>query len=104
MGKRDRKYKPARGPARREKMPVILVVSEGDVTEPQYLKGLRRACKNPRVKIKVESVSGKTHKATKTATEMKKQRKNRLKKNKMIISNMIRSGVFSMSMTKTNPS
>jgi hypothetical protein len=36
-------------------MPVVLIVCEGERTEPQYLDGFRRACRNPRVNIKTVS-------------------------------------------------
>jgi hypothetical protein len=36
----------------------ILVVSEGEVTEPEYIRGLQRACRNPRVTIEVAEQHG----------------------------------------------
>jgi len=42
----------------REPRPTILVVTEGEVTEPEYLHGLQRACRNPRVTIKVADQHG----------------------------------------------
>lgn len=36
-------------------MPVVLIVCEGERTEPEYLEGFRRACRNPRVNIKTVS-------------------------------------------------
>ncbi len=38
--------------------PIILVVSEGEVTEPEYIRGLQRACRNPRVTIEVAPEHG----------------------------------------------
>lgn len=38
--------------------PTVLVVSEGAVTEPEYIVGLQRACRNPRVTIKVAKEHG----------------------------------------------
>jgi len=51
--KRDRPRRPARRTPYKDSKPVILIVTEGEVTEPEYLNGLARATKNPRVRIKV---------------------------------------------------
>ena len=47
-----------RRPAFLDPKPIILVVSEGEVTEPEYLRGLQRACRNPRVTIEVAPEHG----------------------------------------------
>ncbi|MDR3621320.1 MAG: RloB family protein [Paludisphaera borealis] len=52
---RDRERRPGRRKAFRDPIPVVLVVCEGERTEPDYLKGYERACRNTRVSIKTES-------------------------------------------------
>lgn len=49
---RKRQRRPGRQRPFREPKPTILVVSEGEVTEPEYLHGLQQACRNPRVTIR----------------------------------------------------
>ena len=53
MSKRNRARRPARREAFREPKPVILVVTEGEATEPEYLRGFAKACHNPRVKVEI---------------------------------------------------
>ena len=55
---RNRKRRPGRRLAFRDPKPTILVVSEGEVTEPHYLRGFQRACRNPRVTIEVANEHG----------------------------------------------
>ena len=55
---RNRQRRQGRRPAFLDPKPTILVVSEGEVTEPEYLHGLRRACRNPRVTIEVAREHG----------------------------------------------
>ncbi len=55
---RNRRRRQGRRPSFRDPKPTILVVSEGEVTEPEYLHGLRRACRNPRVTIEVAKEHG----------------------------------------------
>jgi hypothetical protein len=50
---RDRQRKRGRRPPFRDPKPTILVVSEGEDTEPEYLYGFVKDCRNPRVKIEV---------------------------------------------------
>ena len=71
MGKRNRKRRPARRVPYKEPKPVILVVTEGKVTEPEYLNGFARATKNPRVRIEVRGGVG----VPKTIVEFAKDRK-----------------------------
>jgi hypothetical protein len=73
MGKRDRDRRPGRRAAFRDPKPLILVVCEGAVTEPQYLEGFRRQCRNPRVDIKIVPGSGVPKTIVETARELKKQ-------------------------------
>jgi hypothetical protein len=68
---RNRQRRQARRPAFRDPKPTILVVSEGEVTEPEYILGLQSACRNPRVTIEV----AKEHGVPKTLVEIAKQYK-----------------------------
>ena len=56
--RRDRERRTRRRAPFREPRPIILIVCEGENTEPQYLEGLRRACRNPRVDILVHHKHG----------------------------------------------
>lgn len=47
-----------RRPARRDPLPLILVVCEGKVTEPQYLEGFRLAQRVTTVRVHVKSPGG----------------------------------------------
>ncbi len=69
---RNRRRRPGRKSAFRQPKPLILVVSEGEVTEPEYLLGLQRACRNPRVTIKVAEEHGVPMTVVKTAKQYKK--------------------------------
>lgn len=53
---RNRKRRPARSAHTRDPKPIVLIVSEGEVTEPEYLKGFAKAFHNPRVTI--ETIGG----------------------------------------------
>ena len=56
--RRDRDRREARRNPYLEARPRILVVCEGEVTEPQYFEEFRRWCKNPRVAVHVEGRGG----------------------------------------------
>lgn len=58
--RRDRKRRSARRPhgATREPLPIILVVTEGECTEPEYLRGFQNAVKNPRVIVETHGGKG----------------------------------------------
>jgi hypothetical protein len=71
MPKRDRNRRPARREAFKDPKPLILVICEGAATEPEYLRGFRAACRNPRVEIRVEGGKG----APKTLVEYAKSLK-----------------------------
>ncbi len=58
MGKRNRTRRAARRPAFKEVKPVILVVTEGAVTDPEYFRGLSRWARNPLVRIEVVGGAG----------------------------------------------
>jgi hypothetical protein len=51
MAKRNRNRKPARPRPYKNSKPVILVVTEGKVTEPNYIKTFAKHCRNPRVEV-----------------------------------------------------
>lgn len=68
---RNRPRRQGRRPAFRDPKPTILVVSEGEVTEPEYLRGFQRAWRNPRVTIEV----AKEHGVPKTLVRIAKQHK-----------------------------
>lgn len=55
---RNRGRRKGRRSAFLDPKPTILVVSEGEVTEPEYLRGLQRVCRNPRVTIEVAKEHG----------------------------------------------
>lgn len=71
MGKRNRKRRPARRDPYKDPKPVILIVTEGEATEPEYLNGFVRAARNPRVRIEVLGGVG----VPKTIVEVAKDRK-----------------------------
>jgi hypothetical protein len=58
MGKRHRERRPARRLQARDPRPVILVVTEGKVTEKEYLDGFVNACRNPRVHVQYKPGAG----------------------------------------------
>ena len=71
MGKRNRRRREARRKPTRDPKPVILVVTEGSVTEPEYLHGFVDACRNPRVRIDVNEGAGDPRSIVEYAREMK---------------------------------
>jgi hypothetical protein len=58
MAGRNRNRRPGRRPPFRNPKPTILIVTEGEATEPEYLRGLQRACRNPRVTVRVAPEHG----------------------------------------------
>ena len=74
---RNRRRRQGRRSAFLEPKPTILVVSEGDVTEPEYIRGLQCACRNPRVTIEVAPEHG----VPKTLVEHAKRHKERAQAN-----------------------
>jgi hypothetical protein len=73
---RDRDRRKGRRPPFRDPKPTILVVTEGEVTEPEYIDGLKRACRNPRVTVRL----AKEHGVPKTIVEIAKQYKEEAEK------------------------
>jgi hypothetical protein len=72
MGARHRTRRAARRNPELDAKPLILVVTEGEVTEPQYLAGFVRACRNPRVRVEIS----KDHGVPRTLVERAKELKN----------------------------
>jgi len=56
--RRNRDRRPGRRPPFRDPKPTVLIVCEGDVTEPEYFLGFRSACRNTRVKIRIADTHG----------------------------------------------
>jgi len=72
--RRNRNRRKARRPPFKEARPRILVVTEGAVTEPQYLDGLKNACRNPLVDVEVEDRHGRDpHTLVKIAKNRQRQ-------------------------------
>ena len=69
--RRNRDRKPGRRSPFREPIKIILIVCEGEKTEPQYFDGFSRACQNPRVEIQLASEHG----VPKTLVECAKRHK-----------------------------
>ena len=72
--RRNRDRKPGRRTPSREPKPVILIVCEGQKTEPQYLEGFKRACHNPRVEIKISDRHGVPRTLVEIAKHLKAER------------------------------
>jgi hypothetical protein len=68
---RNRERRQGRQRPFRDPKPTILVVTEGVVTEPEYLHGLRKHCRNSRVTIQV----AKEHGVPRTLVEIAKHYK-----------------------------
>ncbi len=75
MKKRDRERRPARRVPYKDSKPVILIITEGKVTEPEYLDGFARATKNPRVRIEVVGDAGDPKKIVEFAKDRKTEAK-----------------------------
>jgi hypothetical protein len=70
--RRDRDRRPGRRAPFREPKPVILIVCEGERTEPEYFEGFARACRNSRVRIRVAEEHGVPRTLVTTAKRYKK--------------------------------
>ncbi len=68
---RNRSRRRGRRAPFRDPKPLILVVSEGEVTEPEYLNGVKNACRNPRVAVKVAEEHGTPMTLVRTAKQYK---------------------------------
>lgn len=73
MRARDRERRHARRSAGIPPKPRILVVTEGRLTEPQYLDGFVKACRNPRVCLVVARDHGTPRRLVEIAKELKGQ-------------------------------
>jgi hypothetical protein len=69
--KRDRDRRPARGAPSREPKRRLLIVSEGECTEPEYLHALKRHLKNPAVELQFHGERGDPKKLVEMAKEAK---------------------------------
>ena len=82
MGKRNRERRRARREPFRAPKPLILVVTEGEATEPEYLKGFARAATNPRVRIEVRGGVGVPKTIVESAKEHKREAEKRARREK----------------------
>jgi hypothetical protein len=73
MGKRDNPRRPARRVQQVDPKPIILIVSEGEVTEPEYLEGFAAACQNSRVRIETIGAAGVPRTVVTVARDKKKK-------------------------------
>src|SRR5262249_19618035 len=62
-----------RRPPFRDPKPIILIVCEGERTEPEYFDGFSRFCRNPRVRIAIAPEHGGPRTVVNTAKERKKE-------------------------------
>ena len=69
--RRDRSRRPARRPRTRNLRRRILVVCEGTVTEPTYLKSFKNWCRNPLVAVEIPKQQG----APRTIVDVAKERR-----------------------------
>lgn len=56
--RRHRERKPGRRAPFRDPKHLILIVCEGEVTEPEYFNGFKNACRNPLVEIRIARERG----------------------------------------------
>lgn len=77
MARRNRTRKVARRPPSKNAKPLILVVTEGEVTEPEYLNGFARSSRNPRVTIVIERGAGVPKTVVQRANELKEEARTR---------------------------
>jgi hypothetical protein len=78
--RRDRQRKQARRPPFRDPRPVILIVCEGESTEPEYFDGFWRAARNPRVRIFIPAQHGVPKTLVEVAKQLKKDAQDDAKK------------------------
>lgn len=80
MGNRNRRRRPARRTPYKDSKPVILVVTEGEVTEPEYLREFARAAKNSRVRVEVVGGVGVPKTIVESAKEYKQAAEKRARR------------------------
>jgi hypothetical protein len=73
---RSRQRRNGRRPPFRDPKPRILIVSEGENTEPEYFRGFAKACRNPRVDVEIAPEHG----VPKTVVEVARDRKKEAEK------------------------
>jgi hypothetical protein len=71
--RRDRQRRPGRRLPFRDPKPIILIVCEGERTEPEYFDGFQGFCRNPRVRIEISPEHGVPRTVVNTAKERKKE-------------------------------
>jgi hypothetical protein len=74
--RRNRDRRPGRRPPFRDPKPTILIVSEGERTEPEYLRGFAKAYRNSRVTIQIAPEHGVPRTLVETAKRRKKEAEN----------------------------
>jgi hypothetical protein len=82
MNRRNRSRKPAR---RRDQIEVrqrILAVCEGRRTEPEYLEGFRRWCRNPLVRVAISGQAGVPYTLVTKARDLRDEAAERSKRDK----------------------
>lgn len=99
MAKRDRDRRPARRFPFKDSRPVLLIVCEGEITEPQYFESLATSCRNSRVRVKCVPGVGVPQTIVDAAKELKRAAKRRANRKTTRTSTTIKCGVFSMLMT-----
>lgn len=75
MRKRDRDRRNSRNPVPKDVRPLILVLTEGRVTEPEYINALKAFVHNPRVRV-IEEAGASTN-AVQHATKLKQAAEHR---------------------------
>ncbi len=80
MSKRDRDRRSARREPFKDSRPTILIVCEGRVTEPSYLKDFYSALKNPRVNIRFGDGEAVPLTIVRTARDLKKKAEEQAKR------------------------
>jgi hypothetical protein len=79
---RDRDRRVGRRPPFRDPKPRILIVSEGDVTEPEYFRGFANACRNPRVTVEIAPEHGVPRTVVEAARDRKREAENQAEREK----------------------
>ena len=82
MGKRNRERRPARRAPFADPKPTILIVCEGQVSEPEYFTGFTRAVRNPRVTIRIEGGAGVPQSVVEAAKRLKREAERQAKREK----------------------
>ncbi len=80
--RRNRERKPGRRPSFRSPKPVILVVCEGRATEPEYISGFQKGCRNPRVNVELADEHGVPRTVVEIAKNLKRDAERKAKNEK----------------------